>query len=240
MTENQRFLWVLSMPVCASINETMHTFSCVSYETSDQHKDVSASRQARDVSDTVDLIDYLNERGPFGQNDSLFNIANGMTVQERVNVEKAREIGVKIVEFMSGKSTDEFTFRKANQTVTSGSRSTRTGDCVGVTVHFASGMMIKSKKDEFLNNNANKQRFIHCLNDNLERESWMQCRSCKIWCRRSHRADSCRVCQAQRYCTDWRRHRFAGPSTTPCRNWCRWGIPEIRAQEIHTTEKYGA
>ena len=33
----------------------------------------------------------------------------------------------------------------------------RTGDCVGVTVHFASGMMIKSEKDEFLNNKANKQ-----------------------------------------------------------------------------------
>ena len=32
----------------------------------------------------------------------------------------------------------------------------RTGDCVGVTVHFASGMMIKSKKGEFLNNKANK------------------------------------------------------------------------------------
>ena len=46
----------------------------------------------------------------------------------------------------------------------------RTGDCVGVTVHFASGMMIKSKKDEFLNNKANKQRFIHYLSDNLERE----------------------------------------------------------------------
>ena len=45
----------------------------------------------------------------------------------------------------------------------------RTGDCVGVTVLFASGMMIKSKKDEFLNNKANKQRFIHYLSDNLER-----------------------------------------------------------------------
>ena len=45
----------------------------------------------------------------------------------------------------------------------------RMGDCVGVTVHFASGMMIKSKKDEFLNNKANKQRFIHYLSDNLER-----------------------------------------------------------------------
>ena len=37
----------------------------------------------------------------------------------------------------------------------------RTGDYEGVTVHFASGMMIKSKKDEFRNNKANKQRFIH-------------------------------------------------------------------------------
>ena len=47
----------------------------------------------------------------------------------------------------------------------------RTGYCVGVTVHFASGMMITSQqKDEFLNNKANKQRFIHYLSDNLERE----------------------------------------------------------------------
>ena len=33
----------------------------------------------------------------FVLNDSLFNIANGTTAQERVNVEKTREIGVKIV-----------------------------------------------------------------------------------------------------------------------------------------------
>ena len=41
-----------------------------------------------------------------------------MTALERVNVEKAREIGVNIVESMAGKSTDEFRFRKANQAVT--------------------------------------------------------------------------------------------------------------------------
>ena len=29
-------------------------------------------------------------------------------------------------------------------------------------------MMIKSKMDEFLNNKANKQRFIHYLSDNLD------------------------------------------------------------------------
>ena len=42
ITANQRLLWVLFVPVCASINETMQTFSGVAYETSDQHKDVSA------------------------------------------------------------------------------------------------------------------------------------------------------------------------------------------------------
>ena len=43
MTENQPLVWVLSMPVCASIYETMQQFSGVSYETSDQHKDVSVT-----------------------------------------------------------------------------------------------------------------------------------------------------------------------------------------------------
>ena len=47
-----------------------------------------------------------------------------MTAQERVNAERGREIGVKILESMAGKSTDESTFRKANQAVTLGSRST--------------------------------------------------------------------------------------------------------------------
>ena len=42
MTENQRLVWVLSMPVCASINETMQKFSDVSYKTSDKHKDVTS------------------------------------------------------------------------------------------------------------------------------------------------------------------------------------------------------
>ena len=72
MTENQRLVWVLPMPVCASINETMQTFICGSHAASDQHKDKSAARQARDVSDTIDLIDYLNERDPIIENRSLY------------------------------------------------------------------------------------------------------------------------------------------------------------------------
>ena len=277
-----------------------------------------------------------------------------MTDQERVNVEKAREIGVKIVESMAGKSTDEFTFRKANKAVTLGSRSTvkikgehvnidpqllfqrlltvrercvgvpslfqyelctypaalfessslplqpnkavladylwksmkeeqrnpsgyvkyvldggallhrvpwprgstyesvshlyvryviqkygaaaivfdgynddpttkdathlrRTGYCVGVTVHFASGMMIKSKKDAFLNNKATKQRFIHYLSDNLERSG------CPVDYAKDD-ADVLIVLTAvasarhKETVPDWRQHRLAGPSTTPYRH----------------------
>ena len=81
----------------------MQKLSGVSYETSDQHKDVSAAKQARDVSDTVDLIDCLNERDPVFQKDSLSNVDNGMTPQKRTN---------------------EFIFWKPNQAVTLGSRAT--------------------------------------------------------------------------------------------------------------------
>ena len=50
--------------------------SGISYEASDdQRKDKPADRQARDVSATIDLIDYLNARDLFVQNDSLINIA---------------------------------------------------------------------------------------------------------------------------------------------------------------------
>jgi len=138
MTENQRLVWVLSMPqgACASTNDAMQKFSDVLYETSDQHKDTSAARQARDVSDTLELITYLKERNPFAQNDSLYNIANGMTAQEAVNVEKSKEIGEKVIASMVGKSVDTFKFRKADQAVTLASKSNMQVTGKPVTVHL--------------------------------------------------------------------------------------------------------
>ena len=124
MTESRRLVWVLSMPACASMNEAMQKFSGVLYETSDQHKDTSAAKQTRDVSDTLKLITYFKERDPFVKNDSLFNIANGMAAQEGVNVDMARELGNRVVTSLAGKSVEVFTFRKANQAVTLSSRST--------------------------------------------------------------------------------------------------------------------
>ena len=124
MSETQRLIWVLSMPACASINEAMQKFCGTTFQTSEQHKDVSLARETRDVSDTLELITYLKDRDPFVQNSDLFNIANVMTAQQGVNVEKAKAIGEKIVKSMEGKSTEEFIFHKADQAVTLGSRFT--------------------------------------------------------------------------------------------------------------------
>lgn len=112
------------MAVCANINNVMQSFSGVSYETSDQHKEMSKARQTRDVSDTFALITHLKERDPFTDNPSLHNIANGMTAQDGVNVEKSREIGEKNLESMEGKPVEEHTFRKADQAMTLASRTT--------------------------------------------------------------------------------------------------------------------
>ena len=126
MTETQRLLRVMSMSACANMSDAMQKFTGVSYETSDQHKNISKARQARDVNDTLHLISYmyLAQRDPLVENPSLFNFANGMTAQEGVNVDRSREIGEDILDFMVGASAECYVFRKAYQATTLGLRST--------------------------------------------------------------------------------------------------------------------
>ena len=46
----------------------------------------------------------------------------------------------------------------------------RSGGTIGVTVHFISSMALQTKKEEFLSNNHNKQRFIAFLSQRLEQQ----------------------------------------------------------------------
>ena len=62
MTEQQRLIWVLSMPVCVEMNNTMLDLTGVSYSTSEQNVDISEPRKNRDMKDTQAL---LNEQNPF-------------------------------------------------------------------------------------------------------------------------------------------------------------------------------
>lgn len=112
------------MPVCANINDAMQKFIGISYETNHQHKEVFKARQITDIKDTLALIRYLKERDPFTQNAFLFNIANGVTALENVDVDSAQDIGNNILKSMVGKSVEDYTFRKVDEAVTLASRST--------------------------------------------------------------------------------------------------------------------
>ena len=108
---------------------TMSSSLSVDVCSSDQHKDVTKARQLRDVRDTLDLINFLRERDPFVQNNALINIANGMTAESIINVDRAKQIGKNILESMVDNFVEEFTFRKANEVVTMSSRSAGITGC---------------------------------------------------------------------------------------------------------------
>ena len=123
MGETQRLVWLLSMPACAQVNNAMQTLTGVNYQTSEQHKDLTKSRQQRDFKDLQTVTTYLNARSPFSADPSLRNIASGVVADDNVNADTAREIGLKILVSMIGKNALDFSFRHKDQTTTLATKS---------------------------------------------------------------------------------------------------------------------
>ena len=65
MTETQCWVWVMSSPVCAEVNNALQEPTDVSSTTSNQHKDVTHSRQNKDFTNSRVVVAFLNERTPF-------------------------------------------------------------------------------------------------------------------------------------------------------------------------------
>ena len=102
----------------------MQQLTSVKYATSEQHKDLSKARQARDIADTSKLISILAERNPFEESPSLQIVVAGIATREDVNVELAEEVGQKILEDMSGNNVNLYVFPKRNHVITPESNST--------------------------------------------------------------------------------------------------------------------
>ena len=100
MTESQCLVWLFSTPACASQELTE-----VSYTTSDQHKDVSKVRQERDMTDTIEVLEYLTPRSYFGGNSTLHSIASWITADATVNCDCVQQVGGNVLEGMVGKTT---------------------------------------------------------------------------------------------------------------------------------------
>ena len=123
INERQRVNWLLSMPACAEINRAMLELTGVSYSTGEQNKDMTKSRQARDMKDSRKLLLALAERNPFATHTKLINIMTGIHADSLVNVDKARDVGQSILSSMTGQSPAEYSFRKSNQAITFSAKS---------------------------------------------------------------------------------------------------------------------
>ena len=122
MTESQRALWLLSMPACAEINDSMQEFTGQKTEASDQHKEAYDTRLQRDQKDRKTFLSYLEEKNPFASEKSLRNIETGALADKRVNADSAKSIGLDIIADMEEKKVLEYTFKKKKQAVTLGTK----------------------------------------------------------------------------------------------------------------------
>ena len=89
MSERQRAIWLLPMPLTAEVNRTSQDFTGTKYQTSDQHKDTTQALIARDHSDGLNILQYLQKRDPFTAVENLINLATSQVEDESINMHQA-------------------------------------------------------------------------------------------------------------------------------------------------------
>ncbi|WAR07153.1 hypothetical protein MAR_017111 [Mya arenaria] len=118
MDEAQRAPWILYRPACSEINYKMQELTGQKCESSEQHKESGESRKSRDNDGCLHFSWIKTHLWPFMAEESLRRIASGVVAGERVNVDRAHEVGMKIVRDMEGKNVEDFKFSKKAQIIT--------------------------------------------------------------------------------------------------------------------------
>ncbi|XP_014679118.1 PREDICTED: uncharacterized protein LOC106818966 [Priapulus caudatus] len=123
MTEQQRLIWLLSMPACAEVNNAMQQLTGVNYNTGEQNNDMTNARQTRAIKDTHAVISYLQERTPFSSDPILRSISTGLHATSTVNVDSAKTVGTAILTNMDGQTAADYTFKRKDQAITLAAKS---------------------------------------------------------------------------------------------------------------------
>ena len=97
MTEQQRLTWLMAMPACAEVNKIMQDVTGINYNTGEQNKDMSVTRQDRDWKDTNTVLRYLSDRNPFTSDIGLHNISTGVHAHSSLDVDLAKTVGKAIL-----------------------------------------------------------------------------------------------------------------------------------------------
>ena len=101
--EQQRLIWLLSMPACTETNHIMQELTGVQFNSGQQNKDMSKARQTRDMKDTVTILMALATHNPFSldTDSNLINIMNGVNADSNDNADTAKIVGEKILSSMN-------------------------------------------------------------------------------------------------------------------------------------------
>ena len=126
MTETQRLVWLMAHPVCAEVNNAMQQRTGIHYNTSEQHKDLTTARQVKYMTDSCELLEFLESRNSFSDNCSLRSIATGINAGISGNVDIAKEVVEKVLTSMAqqnvlqhfSKKKDQAFSKKKDQAVT--------------------------------------------------------------------------------------------------------------------------
>ena len=113
MSEHQRTVWAMSSTVLSLYNLAMQDLTKRSYVTSDQHKELSASRLKRDEIDLGNVAEKLDIDTPFSTDELLRNILTGINANEDVNVQDFFKIGRDIVQEMDGQLVFSYSHKRS-------------------------------------------------------------------------------------------------------------------------------
>ena len=123
LTEQRRLTWLLAMPVTAEISRLVQELTGFNSNSGEQNKDITNARKERDKKDTLKILSALESHNPFSADPHLRNIINGVHGDSSVNVDKAKEVGDKVLSSLIGELPLEYTFKKSGHAVTLATKS---------------------------------------------------------------------------------------------------------------------
>ena len=117
--KSTRLLFLLSRPICAEIGQSIFYIAGLSSDEQDGHRDLTAARIQRDMSDIKKLLDVFLERGVFSTaSEKLVSLSTGLVADHSVNADEAKTVGDKILQSMVGETVSSYSFTQKAQVKT--------------------------------------------------------------------------------------------------------------------------
>jgi hypothetical protein len=95
LTESVRNQWVFSLPTSIAIHDAMMARTDTKIVCSDQHEDLSKSRNDQDLQDINTLSTWFNDNNPFDPSmKELRSLSTGLcATYDQLNCDRAEEVG---------------------------------------------------------------------------------------------------------------------------------------------------